>query len=338
MDLSLTARVPAVEKLLDYAASGVGSVAGPMLASWRARREADARRISALGEADSLKIIAQAQSVAREVLVAPASSVQGEISIAETVSQRIQFQEEKRQRNIGAVVGMAYQELEDEDAPAQEPDHDWTARFFSDVQDISSEEMQILWAKVLTGEVKNPGSTSLKSLNILKTLDQSTAQLFRDLCSVCVTLRVDENSILDVRAPSLGKNAASNALREYKLGFGPLNVLHEHGLIISDYNSWRDYKLCIGSPTPGSQAIVIPFAFQKRFWTLARRGNFKDEKEFRLSGVSLTQSGKELSRIVDLEPREDYAEALMSFLDKSGLRMTEVDSWRPRLVSVDVRA
>ena len=338
MDVSLTLRVPAVEKLLDYAASGVGSVAGPMLASWRARRGADARQITAVGEADSLQIIAEAQSAAREVLVAPASSVQGELSIGETVSQRIQFQEEKRQRNIGAVVGRAYQELEDEEAPAQEPDHDWTARFFSDVQDISSDDMQILWAKVLAGEVKNPGSTSLKSLNILRSLDQSTAQLFRDLCSVCVTLRVDENSILDVRASSLGGNAASNALREYNLGFAPLNVLNEHGLIISDYNSWLDYKLCIGMPTSGSQAIVIPFTFQKRFWTLARKGNLKDEKEFRLSGVSLTQSGKELSCIVDFETREDYGQALMSFLDKSGLRMTEVDSWRPRLVAVDVRA
>ena len=34
MDISL--RVPGFEKLVDYAASGIGSIAGPMLAPWKA--------------------------------------------------------------------------------------------------------------------------------------------------------------------------------------------------------------------------------------------------------------------------------------------------------------
>ena len=123
------AMVRALEKLLDYTASGIGAVAGPMLAPWRARREAESLRIAAEGEADSLRIIAAAQAEARDTLVSTASDVQGEIEIAETVRQRIQFQEEKRQRNIGSVVGQAAELLGDKEVPDQEPDHDWTARF-----------------------------------------------------------------------------------------------------------------------------------------------------------------------------------------------------------------
>ena len=39
MDFNL--KVPAVDKLLDYTASGIGAVAGPMLAPWRARRRSN---------------------------------------------------------------------------------------------------------------------------------------------------------------------------------------------------------------------------------------------------------------------------------------------------------
>ena len=46
--------------------------------------------------------------------------------------------------------------------------------------------------------------------------------------------------MLDARVPSLGGNAAQNSLEAYGLGFGNLNVLNEHGLIIADYNSWFD--------------------------------------------------------------------------------------------------
>ena len=76
---------------------------------------------------------------------------EGEIDIAETVRQRVQFQEEKRHRNIGSVVGQTAELLGEKDVPDQEPDHDWTARFFNYIQDVSSEEMQLLWAKVSGG-------------------------------------------------------------------------------------------------------------------------------------------------------------------------------------------
>ena len=197
MDLNL--RVPALEKLLDYAASGIGSVAGSMLAPWKARRDAEAKQIAVKGEVEAqriltegqsnaLQIIANAQSEARSMLVSPGSIVRGELDIAQTVNQRIQFQEEKRQRNIGAVVRQAARELGDKDVPDSETNHDWTARFFNDIQDVSSEEMQSLWAKVLTGEVERPGSTSIRTLTILRNLDQATADLFRKLCSAwCIT-------------------------------------------------------------------------------------------------------------------------------------------------------
>ena len=48
--VDLKVKVPALEKLLDYTASGIGAVAGPMLARWKSRKAADARLIEAKAE------------------------------------------------------------------------------------------------------------------------------------------------------------------------------------------------------------------------------------------------------------------------------------------------
>ena len=275
--------LPAIEKLVDYAASGIGSVAGSMLAPWKARQEAKAKLIAAEGDATILQIQADAQSKAREILVSRNTDVTGELNITNKVKQRIQFQEQKRQINIGSVVEEAASQLGDKHVANIEPDHDWTARFFNEVQDVSSEELQSLWAKVLAGEVERAGSTSIRSLGILKNLDQVTARLFSRFCSACMYLSEVENEITDARVPSLGGNAATNSLQKYGLNFGALNLLNEHGLIISDYNSWKDYRNAIGisidNNTP--QLFRISFSFQNRCWVLVPTSQHDWNREFK---------------------------------------------------------
>ena len=330
------AAVRALEKLLDYTASGIGAVAGPMLAPWQARREAASRQIAAQGEADALRTIAIAQAEARDTLVSAAFDVRGEIDIVETVRQRIQFQEEKRHRNIGSVVGQTAELLGDEDVPDQEPDHDWTARFFNYIQDVSSEEMQLLWAKVLAGEIAQPGSVSIRALSILRNLDQTSAKLLQVLSSACISIRPDGAHAVDARVPSLGRNAAENSLQDFGLAFGNLNILNEHGLIISDYNSWYDVNMCIGIPMPNSPdgfgVVRIPFEFQARHWVLTPSVQRKVGTQCRLSGVALTQAGKELSKIVDCEPMPKYHKALADFFASQHLVMTEVDNPQPHFI------
>ena len=327
--------VKALEKLLDYAASGVGSVAGSMLAPWKARREAQARQIAAEGDANVLLIQAEAQAKARAILVSQDTDVAGELDITNTVNQRIQFQERKRQINITSVVRQAASQLGDKEVANNEPDHDWTARFFSDVQDVSSEEMQSLWAKVLAGEVERAGSTSVRTLEILKNLDRDTARLFRKFCSACMFSIPDGKTLIDARVPSLGGNAASNSLRAYGLNFDALNRLNEYGLIISDYNSWHDYRLSIGLTIDNPpQLIRIPFRFQDRYWILIPTSERDLSKEFRLSGVALTRSGRELSSIVGLEPVDEFSQALSGFFQGEGLQMEEAGSPEPQVFPV----
>lgn len=254
-------------------------------------------------------------------LVSTASDVSGDIDIAETVRQRIQFQEEKRHRNIGSVVGQTAELLGDKDVP----DHDWTARFFNYIQDVSSDEMQSLWAKVLAGEIEQPGCVTIRSLSILRNLDQGSAKLFQTLCSCCVAFEPGGERIADARVPSLGGNAGENSLREFGLTFDDLNVLNEHGQIINDYNSWYDMKLCIGLDI-GDAIIRIPFRFQGRYWVLMPSDPGMIGVQYRLFGVALSQAGKEMFGIVERNPMPNYHEALTNFFATQNLVMTEVGS------------
>lgn len=338
--MEFVAMVRMLDKLLDYTASGIGAVAGPMLAPWKARREAEARRIASRGDADTLRIITGAQVEAREALASTSINVQGEINIAEIVQQRLQFQEEKRQRNIGSIVGRIAEQLGDKEVPDKEPDHDWTARFFNYIQDVSSEEMQVLWAKVLAGEIEHPGSVSIRGLSILRNLDQASAKLFQTLCSCCITYMIGNEEMLDARVPSLGGSAGGNSLQKFGLNFNNLNILNEHGLIISDYNSWYDYRMSIGLLTrfdnKQTHIIRIPFKFQKRYWILAPSSERETNSELRISGVALTQAGKELFKIIECKEMPDYHQALADFFATQNLVMTEVSSREPHIVNMGV--
>ncbi len=325
MDLNINVNVPAINKLIDYTACGIGSVAGPMIASWKARQESKAMLEKAKAHADSLRIIADAQSEARNSLLSQNLRISGDLEIAKTIEQRIQFQEEKRQRNIESVVAQAALQLGDKVVEDSETDLDWTARFFNDVQDVSSEEMQLLWAKVLAGEVERKGSTSVRTLGILKNIDQSTANIFRRFCSACMFLNPNGTNVIDARVCSLEGSAGQNSLASYGLNFGTLNILNEHGLIISAYNSFMDYRISIRSAIgPTAQSAVIPFKFQNRHWVLDSLNSRDRSKKFRIDGVALSSSGIELSRVIDLEPMDNFAQELVKYFRKRSLQMTEV--------------
>ena len=351
VNINVPIKVSGLKKLVDCVASGIGSIAGPMLAPWREGREARAKQIAAKGEAEALRILAEGESSALQTianaradaqrkLVSSDISIQGQLTIAEMVEQRIQFQEEKRLGNIGSVVRLAAEELEGKEVPDDEPDHDLMARFFNDVQDVSSEELQKLWAKLLSGEVERPGTASIRSLSILRNLDQNTASLFSKLCSVSLaTGTTDGNQYSDVRVLSLNGNASQNALKKYGFGFDTLNVLNEHGLIISDYDSWCDYQACGALSIPEAKQQIIlcnPFYFQGLYWLLRPKVS-PVGKTLKLTGVALTQAGRELSRIVNLKPIDEYAQDLRKFFENKGLRMTETDIWAPKILPVSTQ-
>ena len=322
--------IPAVEMLLHYAVSGIGSIAGPLTAGWRAQKEADAKVITARGDAEVLEIQAAAQSRAVSIaaggyeearrIVQSTDYTQSELTVSDLIEQKVMFQETRRLGNVEAVVGTAKQLVGDTRVSEHEPDHDWVARFFAYIQDVSSENVQLLWARVLAGEVERPGSTSLRTLGILRNLDQSTAKSFRRFCSISMTVVV-EDDVLVSSVLSLGKSAGQNALEPYGLSYTTLNVLNEHGLIISDYRYGFDARICVGLPLDDGSIFHLPIIYQGASWMLNLIDDRKSGQRFDLGGVALTKAGQELARVIEAEAVPAYDVALKRYLQEQGVRM-----------------
>lgn len=132
--------------------------------------------------------------------------------------------------NVDRISEIAIAELKSESlttANDKEPEappisEDWLNVFESEAAQMSSEQMQRLFGKILAGEIRKPMSYSIKTLKLMAQLDNEAATLFRLLCSLSMSTRLpNSNLIFDARVASMG-DAGSNSLRAYGLGFTAL--------------------------------------------------------------------------------------------------------------------
>jgi hypothetical protein len=99
--------------------------------------------------------------------------------IQKEILEKQYYQEFKKQRNINNTINFTMNELENETKVSDEKvDEDWITRFFNTVENINNEQMQHLWAKILAGEIKQPNTYSLRTLDLLKNLSFKEAELF----------------------------------------------------------------------------------------------------------------------------------------------------------------
>lgn len=178
-------------KLIECISKGVGAVAEPYLT----RRMADAK-------AYEIRKIAQAVEGVSDGYALPVNFDNGKVLIKsegdsrliidsfsadERLVERIGFQEQKRQVNIENITSMAAERLVDEEFVSEDPvSDDWITRFFDSAQSISSDEMQDLWSRVLSGEVAEPGSYSLRTIDYMRNITRSDALIIEKLAQVAV--------------------------------------------------------------------------------------------------------------------------------------------------------
>ena len=325
-----TDSIPALAKLTEYA---LELSIDPLLAVWRAKREVKADTIRAIGEANIRQILASGEASAelqQQNIINPVELSQSPVAqqIYEDIEQRIVTRLEERFENLAAIVNKARLSLPDGNVPNKKPDIGWTSSFSDNAQHISDDEMQDLWAKILVGEVRSPGSTSVRTFGILRNLDHPTAQLFGRLCSLAISIKIASGRFLDCRVLSFGNNAAQNSLKDFGLNFDNLNVLNEHELVISDYSSYCDYKPFIGNQGFAIDGSLYPilFIYQGQLHKLVVDGSRDIPDEFQASGVSLTRAGRELSQVVEPERVPNYDSALDKFFASKSLLLKPIQA------------
>ena len=79
-------------------------------------------------------------------------------------------------------------------------DDDWLNSFETEARQKSTEDIQHRFGRVLAGEIRKPGSYSIKTVKTLGEMDQNAATLFKKLCSACVVLGIQDNEhVIDAR-------------------------------------------------------------------------------------------------------------------------------------------
>lgn len=205
----------------------------------------------------------------------------------------------REQVNMEDVLRIALEEVsksQETQEPDGVPDDDWLAAFRNEAAQRSSEEMKYAFGRILAGEIQSPGTYSIRSVRTLGMLETQTAGLFRSFCNLVFFVHMLD----DARVITPSGHAAQNALESFGLSFSQLNVLQENGLIISDYHSWLEYSQFTRIP--------IPMSYAGRRVVLRPVEGIGSSVQ--LHGVALTNMGRELYNVVDLEENSEYSRQL----------------------------
>ena len=141
--------------------------------------------------------------------------------LAQRAEQRMLTEGIRQEENIENVLEIAAQELQqDDDVSDEAVDEDWITRLFNIVKDINNKEMQYVWGKILAGEIKTPGSFSLRTLETIRNLSQRDAQTFQKIIPLLFKFK---NYIVILQKTEI--------LEKYDINYHDLLVLDECGLI-----------------------------------------------------------------------------------------------------------
>ncbi len=155
--------------------------------------------IGALYKPKQIKRIAQAEAEAEKIRALAAIEV---TEIQQRALVRLVQEEGKKQENIESITANATTQLND-DAKPEEMDNDWISHFFEKCRNVSDNEMQCLWSRLLAGEANKPGSYSKRTIELISNLDKSDAHLFTKLCTYAITGRDVFPLVLDHNAATL---------------------------------------------------------------------------------------------------------------------------------------
>lgn len=291
-----------LKKLIEVVSAGVGGLSKPYLI--RKTADAKAYEIKKIAEAikenqDDLKTIGFNEEKL-SLMSLDYDYLKSNHSLEHRTEQRIEYKEQKRQKNIEAVTQKAAEDLESETFVSGESvDEDWTTRFFDYAEDISSEDMQGLWGKILSGEIKKPKSYSLRTLDILRNLSTEEAETFIKFGTLAI--RSTGNAfILNFENESLLKE-------EYQLSFREKLLLQELGLLSANDLSFQVKKT-------GGESTRLIFTNGKRIVIYEKLPNKPDQE---IPVLVFTKIGTELLQLVKTEIGADYIQLLATKLDRN---------------------
>jgi hypothetical protein len=279
-----------LKRLIEVTADGVGALCKPYLIKKTANAKADEMRIMAQAHVDRQKILNSAGYETNDfpILLSYEES-NNLLSLPERAEARKIYQESKKQQNIEAICANAAEELESEsEVPENKPAPDWINHFFDMAEKVSSEDLQFWWGRILAGEIKKPGSFSLRTLEILKNLSRKEAETFVKLSNYII----EDGSGQAFFFEELGEITDKSIL-----SIPEIIELFEAGLIVSITSSSFSLSLHNDQLLVYASYILL----------------FEIENNARTNSnpvIFLTKSAYEILKLITIEPDMEYVKLI----------------------------
>lgn len=235
-------------------------------------------------------------------------------SIEERAQVREEAQSIRKENNLETVVLNASNELNDDSEVSDEPVDDyWATRFFDMAADISGEDMQIIWGKILAGEIKRPNSYSIRTLELLRSLTTQEIQALKETLPLVMIRGSDYFIIND-----------EEILKKYNINFDRLSMLIESNFLSPITYVIEKIHLECGSDIPKQ-------IFNKNY-VICMSCEGDGDRKFDINIYSLTSSGKELIKLLQPEGDKQYMLDVVKYLRNKvnppiKVTMHEIKEW-----------
>lgn len=278
-----------IKKLINTVSKGIGAIFEPYLI--RKKGEANIDVIQKLSD-----VIKRNPEINTMEYIQEGLSVS--LGISERANTREQYKNIKKQKNIEKIISQSVIELEtDSNISNEEVNDDWVTRYCNIIEDVSDELMQQIWAKVLAGELRKPGSYSLRTLEVLRNLSRDEANLFNKIASYALNI---DNSVC-----ILNINRLLELSKE--LTYAEIIILKDLGLLSTsdaslnvELDDTNNGKIIIN----GNKIIII-------------EKNPEVSLRFSLQVLPFSKIGKELLAFTETTANTEYISGLCSLIKTS---------------------
>lgn len=278
-----------VTKLIEEVSKGIGGLYRPLGVVLNAK--AESYRMKQISETSSYTIKTLQENLMdgqNELLITNENfemKIKGnsiETRAIETMIQR----EIQKQINLDSIISKSIEFIEKNSTVTEETvDTDWMTRFINISQDVSNEEMQILWSKILSDEVVKPNSYSIRTLETLRNISSNEAKLFSKFVNLSIKLSGTFMVVND-----------KEYLNENGISLHDINLLKELNLINTDLN----YSIFSGGK------IEIPYADKVMFI------NNRSQNKLSFNIITLTRIGSEIYNLIE----KDYKTSILENIGK----------------------
>ncbi|REL30904.1 TIGR03899 family protein [Thalassotalea euphylliae] len=229
-----------------------------------------------------------------------------QMPIEDRSGRRVRISHLRRQQNMEKIVEKSIHYCAG-DQVADRTDADWFDSFIELAERVSNPAMQELWAKILAGEISQPGSFSLKALQAFKNMSLHEAKLFGKACALAVSDSNKKNIRIITgcyQQPGLlnlfdSKREQHVGLSQFGFNYGDVLTLAEHHLVFTQETELE---------TSSSGGVLnlkyngLPLAIKAK------------KKRCALTCYKLTPIGAELAQLIADKPDNQFLEHLKAQL------------------------